>query len=151
MSHEAHEPDPAAAGAQSPRPGLPADLAAYRDAYQDMFGVVPPLPEAKFAFTSTVDPDFLRAVEALRAHAFHNTVLDPKVTQLVIVAMMLATGGGAAEWHVRAARRAGASWLELQTVAELASAVAALGPANVGGALLGRLRAEEGTPMAPTS
>jgi len=151
MSTQAHVPEPAGSGAQASQPGLPADLAAYRDAYRDMFGVVPPLPEAKFAFTSTVDPDYLRAVEALRAHAFHNTVLEPKITQLVIVAMMLATGGGAAEWHVRAARRAGATWLELQTVAELASAVAALGPANVGGALLGRLRAEEEPPMAPTT
>jgi len=122
---------------------LPEDLAAYRDTYREMFGVVPPLPEGKFAFTSTVDPDLLRAVEALRAHAFYNTVLDARTTQLVIVAMMLATGGGAAEWHVRAARRAGASWEELQTVAGLAAAVAALGPANVGGSLLGRIRAEE--------
>lgn len=137
-------------------PALPDDLAAYRDAYRTMFGVVPPLPEAKFAFTSTVDPDFLRAVEALRAHAFHTDVLDAKTVQLVIVAMMLATGGGATEWHVRAARRAGAGWDELQAVAALAAAVAALGPANVGGALLGRLRAEEiqrstDTPSAPSA
>ena len=122
---------------------LPPDLAAYRESYRTMFGEVPPLPEGKFAFTSTVDPEFLRHVEALRAHSFDNTVFEPKVTQLIIVAMMLATGGGAAEWHVRAARRAGANWLELQTVAELAATVAALGPANVGGALLNRLRAAE--------
>lgn len=122
---------------------LPPDLAAYRETYRDMFGEVPPLPEGKFAFTGEMDPQFLRHVEALRAHAFDNTVFESKLTQLIIVAMMLATGGGAVEWHVRAARRAGASWLELQTVAELAAAVAALGPANVGGALLHRLRAAE--------
>lgn len=122
---------------------LPPDLAAYRETYREMFGEVPPLPEGKFAFTASVDPQFLRHVEALRAHAFDNTTFEPRLTQLIIVAMMLATGGGAAEWHVRAARRAGATWLELQTVAELAAAVAALGPANVGGALLNRLRAAE--------
>lgn len=125
-------------------PDLPEDLTARREAYREMFGTVPPLPEAKFAFTAQVDADFLRAVESLRAHAFHTDDLDPVTVQLIIVGIMAAGGGGALDWHVRAARRAGASWEQLQAAVALAAAVNALGPANVGGAVLGRVAAEEG-------
>lgn len=122
---------------------LPADLATYRDSYTAMFGTLPPLPAAKFAFTGRVAPDFLRRVEELRARAFTTEQFDAATTQLLIFAMMLATGGGAADWHATAARRAGATWEQLQAVVELASAVAALGPANVGGAVLARVHAAE--------
>lgn len=45
--------------------------------------------------------------------------------------------------HVRAARRAGASWEQLQAAVALAAAVNALGPADVGGAVLGTVASEE--------
>lgn len=123
---------------------LPADLAAYRDSYTDLFGTLPPLPAGKFAFTGQVAPDFLRRVEELRARAFDNPTFDTATTQLLIFGMMIASGGGAAVWHATAARRAGASLVQLQTVVELATAVAALEPANQGGALLDELRGTNG-------
>ncbi len=116
-----------------------AELAALRAGYVDMFGVLPPLPAGKFAYLGDADPELLLLVERLRARAFTNDVFDPAITQLIILAIMLAGGGGAAEWHAIAARRAGATWEQLQTVVALATAVSALGPANVGGALLHRL------------
>ena len=121
-------PDPA-------DPSVPASerLAAYRDSYVDMFGTLPPLPAGKFAYLSEADPEFLLAVEELRARAFLNDTFDAATTQLIITAMMLATGGGAVEWHAVAALRAGATYRQLETVVALATAVAALGPANVGG------------------
>ena len=122
---------------------LPADLAAYRDSYTDLFGELPPLPAGKFAFTGQVAPDFLRRVEQLRAAAFDNPVFDTRTTQLLIFAMMVASGDGATRWHATAARRAGATWEQLQTITELATAVAALGPANQGGALLNQLHTDE--------
>lgn len=57
--------------------------------------------------------------------------------------MLLSNGTGAARYHALAARRAGASWKELHKVAELASAVASLGPLNNGSAILNELRTDE--------
>ena len=125
---------------------LPPDLAAFRDSYADLFGSVPPLPDAKFAFSSTVDPQALRLAEQSRAHAFYSDVFDAKTTQLLLFGMLLAGGAEAARFHGRAARRAGATWEELHKVAELASVVVGLGPLNQGSALLKQLRDDEPTP-----
>ena len=63
-----------------PDSDLPPDLAGFRDSYAALFGVVPPLPAAKFAFSSTVDPEALRLSEQARAHAFTSDVFDVKTT-----------------------------------------------------------------------
>jgi hypothetical protein len=65
-------------------PELPEDLAQFRSTYEALFGVVPPLPEGSFAFTSDVDAEFLRLAERLRAHAFYSSVFDAKTTQLML-------------------------------------------------------------------
>lgn len=123
---------------------LPPDLAAFRNSYADLFGQVPPLPDAKLAFSSMVDPQALRFAEESRAHAFHSTVFDMRITQLLLFGMLLATGAEAARFHGIAARRAGAAWEELHKVAELASVVVGLGPLNQGSALLAQLRSGAG-------
>ena len=51
----------------------------------------------------------------------------------------------AAQVHAYAARRAGASWEELQKVVELASATGALASANLGSGMLKALRDQEKT------
>ena len=124
---------------------LPKDLADFENSYAEMFGEVPPLPKAKFEFSSDVDPEALRIAEQLRAHAFYNDVFDMKTTQLMLFAMLVVGGVGAAKHHAMAARKAGASWQELHKTVELATAVAALGPMNKGSALLNELRKTEAT------
>ena len=120
-----------------------SDLTAFHNSYAEMFGEVPPLPKAKFEFSSNVDPEALLLVEKLRAHAFYNDVFDMKTTQLMLFAMLLVEGSGAAQFHALAARKSGATWEELHKVIELAAAVSALGPMNKGGALLNKLRENE--------
>lgn len=122
---------------------LPQDLAAFHDSYAELFGFVPPLPAAKFEFSADIDPQALRLAEQLRAHAFYSDVFDTKTTQLMLFGMLLALGVGATRFHALAGRRAGATWEELHKVAELASAVVALGPLNNGSSLLNELRANE--------
>ena len=122
---------------------LPKDLADFENSYAEMFGEVPPLPKAKFEFSSDVDPEALRIAERLRAHAFYNDVFDMKTTQLMLFAMLLTEGAGAAKFHALAACKAGASWQELHKTVELASAVAALGPMNKGSALLNELKSQQ--------
>lgn len=118
---------------------LADDLAAFRATYSAMFGAVPPLPDAKLQFLGRLDPDAVRRSEELRAHAFLSGVLDEKTTQLLLFAMLLVGGAGAARHHAEAALRAGASVTELAKVVELAGAVASLGPINQGAALLAEL------------
>jgi 4-carboxymuconolactone decarboxylase len=122
---------------------LPADLAAFRDSYTELFGFLPPLPAAKFDFSGEIDPEALRIVEKLRSHAFDSDIFDTKITQLLLFGMLLVQGTDAARFHAIAARRAGATWEELHKIAELGSAVMALGPINKGGAILNELRNDE--------
>ena len=123
---------------------LPADLVQFRDSYVELFGVLPPLPSAKFEFSGEVNPEFLRLSEQLRAHAFYSEVFDIKTTHLILFGMLLIEHNAAAQMHAIAARRAGASWEELHKVMELASATKSLGPANQGSAMLKAVRDEEG-------
>lgn len=122
---------------------LPEDLAKFRDSYVALFGSLPALPAARFAFSGEVDPQALRLVEALRAHAFHSDVFDVKTTNLILFGMLLVEHHPAAQMHALAARRAGASWQELHKIVELASATGALAPANQGAAVLQALREKE--------
>ena len=122
---------------------LPPDLAAFHDSYVKLFGSIPPLPGAKFDSIAEIDPQSLRLAEQQRAHAFYSDVFDIKTTQLILFGMLLFAGVPAAKFHALAARRAGASWEELQKVGELAAAAAASGPMNNSGSILKDLRAEE--------
>jgi hypothetical protein len=123
---------------------LPDDLVKFRDSYVELFGVLPPLPSAKFEFSGEVNPEFLRLSEQLRAHAFYSEVFDIKTTHLILFGMLLIEHNAAAQMHAIAARRAGASWEELHKVMELASATKSLGPANQGSAMLKAVRDKEG-------
>ncbi len=121
-----------------------AELAKFRDSYVEMFGTLPPLPAGRFAFSGDMNPEFLRDAERLRAQAFYNKTFDMKTTQLILFGMLLVEHNQiAATAHAAAARRAGASWEELHTVVELASATGALYPFNQGSALLNGMRDKE--------
>ena len=122
---------------------LPDDLKQFRDSYVELFGTLPALPAARFAFSGEVDPQALRLVEELRAHAFYSDVFDVKTSNLILFGMLLVEHHPAAQMHALAARRAGATWRELHKVVELASATGALAPANQGAALLQALREKE--------
>jgi len=121
-----------------------AALAKFRESYVELFGSWPALPAGRFAFSGDVNPDFLRTAEQLRAQAFYNKSFDVKTTQLILFGMLLVEHNQiAAQQHALAARRAGASWEELHTVIELATATGALYPFNQGSALLNGLREKE--------
>ena len=121
-----------------------AELAKFRDSYVELFGAWPALPAGRFTFSGEVNPDFLRKAEELRAQAFYNKSFDMKTTQLILFGMLLVEHNQiAAQQHAIAARKAGASWQELHTVVELATATGALYPFNQGSALLNGLKEKE--------
>ncbi len=122
---------------------LPPDLAEFQESYVKLFGSIPPLPAAKFESVAQIDPQSLRLAEQQRAHAFYSDVFDTKTSQLILFGMLLHAGSPAAKFHAIAARRAGASWEELQKVGELAAAAAASGPMNNVGSVIKELQANE--------
>ena len=122
---------------------LPQDLVRFRETYVELFGMLPPLPAARFEFSGEVNPEFLRLSERLRVHAFYSDVFNIKTTHLILFGMLLVEHNAAAQMHALAARRVGASWEELHKVVELAAATKSLGPANQGSAMLKSLRDKE--------
>src|SRR3984893_6212437 len=97
---------------------LPEDLARFRDTYVELFGILPPLPSARFKFSGEINPEFLRISERLRAHAFYSDVFDIKTTHLILFGMLLVEHNAAAQMHALAARRACARWPGLDKVLE---------------------------------
>jgi 4-carboxymuconolactone decarboxylase len=122
---------------------LDEELTRFRQSYVELFGMLPPLPAARFEFSGEINPEFLRLSERLRAHAFYSDVFDVKMTNLVLFGMLLVEHNPAAQMHALAARRAGATWQELHKVIELAAATKSLGPANQGSSMLKSLRDKE--------
>lgn len=121
-----------------------AELAKFRDTYVELFGTLPALPAGRFAFSGEINPDFLLDAERIRYKAFFNKTFDTKITQLMLFGMLLVEHNQiAAQQHALAARRAGATWQELHTVLELATATGALYPFNQGSALLNSMREKE--------
>ena len=123
---------------------LDAELKKFQESYVELFGTLPALPAGRFAFSGEMNPEFLRDAERLRHKAFFNKSFDTKTTQLILFGMLLVEHNQiAATQHALAARRAGATWEELHTVIELATATGALYPFNQGSALLNGLREKE--------
>ena len=85
------------------REDIPEDLARFRNTYVELFGMLPPLPAARFEFSSEINPEFLRLSERLRAHAFYSDVFDIKTTHLVLFGMLLVEHNAAAQMHALAA------------------------------------------------
>lgn len=124
-------------------PGEAGSVDGWREGYVAMFGVMPPLPDARITYLASHDPVALARAEAFRAVAFGSASLEPKVTQCVLAAALLATGSPAARWHLLAARRAGATDAELRQIVELVATVSALNAWNIGYAAIAGLDGSE--------
>ena len=68
---------------------LDEELTRFRQSYAELFGMVPPLPAARFEFSGEINPEFLTLSERLRAHAFYSDVFDVKTTNLILFGMLL--------------------------------------------------------------
>ena len=112
-------------------------------AYVDMIGYLPPRVASRFAFTGKVDPDALAIQEQLRSHAFSSGVFDDKTVQLIVFAMMVVELSDAATMHAHAARRAGATWEELQAIVTLGSVFRGVPAANRGADILAKVAKQE--------
>jgi alkylhydroperoxidase/carboxymuconolactone decarboxylase family protein YurZ len=122
-------------------PGTP--LAERAAIYQELLGFVPPRIEARLAVTGALDPELLDLQERLRAHAMYPKCFDVKTAQLMLFGMLLMDLSDAAFLHALAARRAGATWEELQATVSLCFLFRGLSAANRGAEILANLAQRE--------
>src|SRR5262245_47480069 len=141
-------PPPIDARAVRERIGAYADPAVSFEArgaiYKDLLGFVPPRIEARLAVTGALDPGLLALQERIREHAMYPACFDVKTAQLMLFGMLLMDLSDAAPLHAIAARRAGASWEELQAVISLCYLFRGLSAANRGAEILANLAKREG-------
>lgn len=114
--------------------------------YKDLVGFVPPRIEARLHVTGAIDPKVLALQEQLREHAMYPKCFDVKTAQLMLFGMLLTDLSDAASLHAIAARRAGASWEELQAVISLCFLFRGLSAANRGAEILARMAEMEALP-----
>lgn len=111
--------------------------------YEDLIGFLPPRIEARFAVTGALDPMMLDLQEKIREHGMYPKSFDVKTAQLMLFGMLLMDGSDAAVLHAMAARRAGASWQELQDTVNLCFLFRGLSAANRGAELLANIAHRE--------
>jgi alkylhydroperoxidase/carboxymuconolactone decarboxylase family protein YurZ len=110
----------------------PERIEEYRATYETLVGFVPPRVQARFDSLADARPEVLLAQERLRNLVMYPEALDQKTVQLVLFGILHAKLSDAATLHGLAARRAGASWEELQAVIDLAFLFTGFSAANRG-------------------
>jgi 4-carboxymuconolactone decarboxylase len=111
--------------------------------YIRMAGFVPPRVQTRLAVSGALDPTMLSLQENARDHALAPACFDEKTTQLMVFGIMLGQLNDAAQMHGIAARRAGASWEELQAVVNLCYLFRGVPAANRGADMLAAIAMHE--------
>jgi len=111
--------------------------------YEALLGFVPPRIEARINVTGALDPILLDLQEKIRERAMYPKCFDTKTAQLMLFGMLLMDLSDAAPLHAIAARRAGATWEELQAVINLCFLFRGLSAANRGAEILANVAKRE--------
>jgi 4-carboxymuconolactone decarboxylase len=111
--------------------------------YEELLGFVPPRIEARLSVTGALDPTMVDLQEKIREHGMYPKSMDVKTAQMMLFGMLLMDGSDAAVLHAIAARRAGASWNELQDTINLCFLFRGLSAANRGAEILGNIAHRE--------
>jgi 4-carboxymuconolactone decarboxylase len=122
-------------------------LEEYRAIYEELLGFVPPRIQARTELLARLDPEFLSLQEEIRKQGMYPEVFEVKTVQLMLFGMLLLSLRDAARIHGIAARRAGATWEEMQAVVNLAYLYGGLSAANIGAQFLqeiAEMEAEQG-------
>ncbi len=111
--------------------------------YQELIGFVPPRIEARLNVTGALDPEMVDLQERMREHGMYPKCFDTKTAQMMLFGMLLMDMSDAAQLHAIAARRAGASWEEMQAVINLCFLFRGLPAANRGAEILANVAKRE--------
>ena len=115
----------------------------YQKIYEELIGFTPPRIQARVKLGLEVDPELLDMVEKIRARAMYPKCMDIKAAQLILFGILLSHVAPAAEFHARAAKRAGASKEELHATAALAFLFRGLPAFNLAAEVINKIFAED--------
>ena len=118
-------------------------LEARSEIYKDLLGFLPPRIEARLAVTGALDPKMIELQEKIREHGMYPKCFDVKTAQLMLFGMLLMDLNDAAALHAIAARKAGASWEEMQGVINLCFLFRGLSAANRGAEIIANIAKRE--------
>ena len=107
--------------------------------YKELLGYVPPRIQARFEITGAIDDRMVALQEEVRTHAMYPKCFDQRTAQLMLFGMLLMDMNDATLIHGLAARRAGATWEELQAVVNLCFLFRGLSAANKGAEFLAKI------------
>src|SRR5688572_13482724 len=124
------------------------DAEDYKKIYDELIGFTPPRIQHRIRLGLEVDPDLLHLTESIRENAMYPRALEVKTAQLILFGILLSQVSPAAEYHARAAKRAGASKAELHAVAGLAFLFRGLPAFNIAAELINKIYDEEKTAQA---
>ena len=111
----------------------------YEAIYTELIGFTPPRIKNRIRAGLELDPELLELTEKIREHAMYPESLDTKTAQMILFAVLLSQVSPAAEFHGRAAMRAGASKKELHDVAGLAFLFRGLPAFNLAAEILNKI------------
>ena len=115
----------------------------YERIYEELIGFTPPRIHERVKLGLEVDPGLLDQVEKIREAAMYPDCMDQKAVQLILFAVLLSHVSPAAEYHGRAARRAGATKEEMHATAALAFLFRGLPAFNIGAELINKIFADD--------
>lgn len=115
----------------------------YFGIYEELIGFTPPRIRERVRLGLEVDPQLLDQVETLRRTAMYPRCFSVKTAQLILFGILLAQVLPAAEFHARAARRAGATREELHATAALAFLFRGLPAFNLGAEIINKVCQDE--------
>ncbi|WP_018701379.1 carboxymuconolactone decarboxylase family protein [Amorphus coralli] len=107
--------------------------------YREMIGLVPPKVAKRLEFHAAVDPEGLEEIEAIRKSFLESKHLDAKTVQLLAYVILLTQTSAAAEFHARAAIKAGATREELFDASKVAFLFRGLSAINHAGEVLEKI------------
>lgn len=134
-----------------PYADLKQSISKREETYRNLLGFVPPRIQSRMRVTGALDATVLDIQERMREHAMNPSCFDTKTAQLMLFGMLLMDMSDAALLHGIAARRAGASWEELQAVVSLCFLFRGLPAANRGAESIAEIARREFEGLRPAS
>ncbi len=111
--------------------------------YKDLLGFVPPRIQARVLVQGALDPEGYDLTEQIRQHMMYPKCFDVKTAQLMLFGMLLTQLSDAAQLHAIGARKAGATWEELNAVVSLCFLFRGLSAANRGAEIIAGMARRE--------
>jgi 4-carboxymuconolactone decarboxylase len=111
--------------------------------YKDLLGFVPPRIQGRVLVQGALDPEGYDLTEQIREHMMYPKCFDVKTAQLILFAVLLAQLSDAAQLHAIGARKAGATWEELNAVVQLTFLFRGLSAANRGAEIIAGMARRE--------